>query len=143
MKEEMNIFAPMEKFSGPRFGKWSSMESFMDGTSKIEMNVRVALKPRCIKGKRKNRRYLMVPRSGVLGNLSKAMATKVDSEKGRRIYPQRLAVVEPVFANIEIHKCLNRFTLRSRIKVNIQWMLYCMIHNIGKILNYGVRYAFS
>jgi transposase len=102
-----------------------------------------ALKPRCIKGKRTNRRYLMVPLGAVPSNLSKAMAAKVDSEKGRRIYPQRLAVVEPVFANIEIHKGMNRFTLRSRIKVNIQWMLYCMIHNIGKILNYGVRPAFA
>jgi transposase len=101
------------------------------------------LKPRCIKGKKMNRKYLMVPVGGVPGNLSKAMAAKVDSEKGRRIYPQRLAIVEPVFANIEIHKGMNRFTLRSKIKVNIQWMLYCMIHNIGKILNYGVRYAFT
>jgi len=102
-----------------------------------------ALKSRCIKGKRTNRRCLMVPLGAVPGNLSKAMAAKVDSEKGRRIYPQRLAVVEPAFANIEIHKGMNRFTLRGRIKVNIQWMLYCMIHNRGKILNYGVRHAFA
>jgi hypothetical protein len=47
----------------------------------------------------------MVPLGAVPRNLSKAMAAKVDSEKGRRIYPQRLAVVEPVFANI-------RFRLR-------------------------------
>jgi hypothetical protein len=33
--------------------------------------------------------------------------------------------------------------LRSKIKVNIQWMLYCMIHNIGKIVNYGRGYAFT
>jgi hypothetical protein len=85
----------------------------------------------------------MVPVGSVAGNLTKAMAAKVDSEEGRRIYPQRLAVVEPVFANIEIHKGMNRFTLRSEIKVNIQWMLYCMIHNIGKILTYGVSYAFT
>ncbi len=102
-----------------------------------------ALKPRCIKGKRTNRRYLMVPLGGVPGNLSKAMVAKVDSEKGRRIYPQRIAIVEPVFANIKIHKGMNRFTLRSRIKVNIQWMLYCMIHNIGKILKYSVHHAFA
>jgi hypothetical protein len=25
---------------------------------------------------------------------------------------------------------LDRFTLRGKIKVNIQWMLYCMVHNI-------------
>ena len=101
------------------------------------------VKSRCLKGKKTQRKYLMVPVGGVPGNLSKAMAAKVDSEKGRRIYPQRFAVVEPVFANIEIHKGMNRFTLRSKIKVNIQWMLYCMIHNIGKIVNYGRGYAFT
>ena len=85
----------------------------------------------------------MVPAGSVAGNLTKAMAAKVDTEQGRRNYHRRLAIVEPVFANIEIHKGMNRFTLRSRIKVNIQWILYCMIHNIGKILNYGVRYAFT
>jgi len=101
------------------------------------------LKFRCLKGKKTQRKYLMVPVGSVPGNFTKAMAAKVDTEEGRRIYPQRLAVVEPVFANIEIHKGMNRFTLRSKIKVNIQWMLYCMIHNIGKILTYGVRYAFT
>ena len=101
------------------------------------------LKPRCIKGKKTNRKYLMVPIGGVPGNLSKAMAAKVDSEKGRRIYPQRFAIVEPVFANIEIHKGMNRFTLRSKIKVNVQWLLYCMIHNIGKILRYCPHYGFA
>jgi hypothetical protein len=83
----------------------------------------------------------MVPVSSFGGNLTKAVAAKVDTEEGCRIYPQRLAIVEPVFANIEIHKRMDRFILRSKIKVNIQWMLYCMIHNIGKILDYGLRYA--
>ena len=32
---------------------------------------------------------------------------------------------------------MDRFTLRGKIKVNIQWLLYCMVHNIGKIANYG------
>ncbi len=70
------------------------------------------------------------------------MKAKVDSEEGRKIYPQRLAVVEQVFANIKTQKRMDRFTLRSKIKVDIQWMLYCMVHNIGKILkncpDYGV-----
>jgi hypothetical protein len=65
------------------------------------------------------------------------MAAKVDSEKGRKIYPLRLAIVEPVFANIRTHKSMNRFTLRGKIKVNIQWLLYCMVHNMGKIASYG------
>ena len=38
---------------------------------------------------------------------------------------------------------MNRFTVRGKIKANIQWLLYCMVHNIGKILNYGLKYAFT
>jgi hypothetical protein len=36
-------------------------------------------------------------------------------------------------------KGLNRFSLRSKKKVDGQWNLYCMVHNIGKIANYGHR----
>ena len=85
----------------------------------------------------------MVPVGSVVGNLSKAMAAKIDSEKGRRIYHQRIAIAEPVFANIRILKSMNRFTLRGKIKVNIQWLLYCMVHNIGKVINSGIKDAFT
>ena len=71
------------------------------------------------------------------GNLTKEMAQKVDNERGRDIYHRRIGVVEPVFANIRAVKGLDRFTLRGKIKVNIQWVLYCMVHNIGKITSYG------
>jgi len=95
------------------------------------------LKTQCIRGKNVKGRYLNVPVGHVPGNLSKAMAEKVDSEKGRKIYPQRMAIVEPVFSNIRFLKRLDRSTLRGKTKVNIQWLLYCMIHNIGKIVAYG------
>jgi transposase len=95
------------------------------------------LKARCIRGRNGKRRYLSVPVGRVPGNLTEAMAAKVDSEKGHKIYSQRIAIVEPVFANIRTHKGMNRFTLRGKVKVNIQWLMYCMIHNIGKIVNYG------
>ena len=101
------------------------------------------LKARCVKGKKAKRSTVMVPVGSVVGNLSKAMGAKVDSEKGRRIYHHRIAIAEPVFANIRTWKAMNRFTVRGKIKANIQWLLYCMVHNIGKILNYGPRYAFT
>ena len=74
-----------------------------------------------------------MPIGSEANNYSKAMSEKVDSEKGRRMYPQRMAIVEPVFANIRTNKRLDRFNLRGKIKVSIQWMLYCMVHNIEKI----------
>jgi transposase len=97
-----------------------------------------ALKSRCFYRKNTKRRSLDVPIGAEETNLSKAMLEKVDSEKGRKIYPQRIAIVEPIYANIRTHKRLDRFTLRRKIKVNIQWMLYCMVHNIEKIINYSM-----
>ena len=64
---------------------------------------------------------------------SRKMREAIDSAEGRRRYSQRIAVVEPVFANIRHHKGMRRFTLRSRVKVKIQWLLYCLVHNIEKM----------
>ncbi len=65
------------------------------------------------------------------------MKQKIDSEAGRALYGGRFATVEPVFANIRHNKRLNRFTLRGKTKVDGQWKLYCMVHNIEKLANYG------
>jgi transposase/IS5 family transposase len=92
---------------------------------------------RCLTAHGGKRRYLRVPVGVELTNLSRRMAGKVDSDLGRKIYPQRFAVAEPVFANIRTHKRLDRFTFRGKVKVNIQWLLYCMVHNIEKIANLG------
>ena len=92
---------------------------------------------RCLTVKGGKQKYLGVPIGVELTNLSKRMAGKVDSERGRKIYPLRFAVAEPVFANIRTHKRLDRFTLRGKGKVNTQWLLYCMVHNIEKIVHYG------
>jgi transposase len=98
---------------------------------------RCPLQLRCLTARGGKRRHLRVPVGVELTNLSRRMAGKVDSELGRQIYPQRFAVAEPVFANIRTHMRLDRFTLRGKDKVNIQWLLYSMVHNIEKITNYG------
>ena len=95
------------------------------------------LKLKCLTGRGAKKKYLWVAIAVQLTNLSRRMAGKIDTEKGRKIYPRRIAIAEPVFANIRTHKRLDRFTLRGKIKVDIQWMLYCMVHNIGKIATYG------
>ena len=91
----------------------------------------------CLSKRKSKRRSLNVPIGWVAGNLTKKMAEKIDTKEGRNRYHQRIAIVEPVFANIRHMKRLNRFTLRGKVKVNIQWVLYCMVHNLGKIANYG------
>lgn len=65
------------------------------------------------------------------------MKRKIDAAKGRAVYSRRLGTVEPVFGNITVMKRLSRFTLRGKSKVNTQWLLYCIVHNLGKIHRYG------
>ncbi len=70
-------------------------------------------------------------------NFTDWMKERVDSEKGKLIYSHRMSVVEPVFGNIGSNKGLNKFSLRSKKKVQCQLKLFCIIHNIEKIKNYG------
>jgi transposase len=72
------------------------------------------------------------------GSLTDEMRNKIDTPEGRKMYSKRLGIVEPVFGNIRACKKMNRFTLRGKTKVNIQWLLYCVVHNIEKICKYGM-----
>ena len=65
------------------------------------------------------------------------MKRKVDSQEGRDLIARRFATVEPVFGNIRYNKRLDRFTLRGQQKVDAQWKLYCLVHNIEKLANNG------
>jgi hypothetical protein len=65
------------------------------------------------------------------------MKQKIDSAMGRHIYSQRLGTVEPVFGNITSSIGFKRFSLRGKQKVNGQWQLISMIHNILKIHRYA------
>ena len=64
------------------------------------------------------------------------MKQKIDSDEGRALYGQRLGIIEPVFGNHRNHR-RDHFTLRGKLKVNIQWLLYSIVHNMGKIHVYG------
>lgn len=63
------------------------------------------------------------------------MRIKIDSSIGRRQYSKRLGLIEPVFGNITVNKGMNQFTLRGQDKVNAQWQMYCLVHNIEKLRN--------
>ena len=65
------------------------------------------------------------------------MKQAIDSPEGRKRYGQRMATVEPVFGNLRYNKKLDRFTLRGQAKVNTQWHLYCLVHNIEKLAHHG------
>ncbi len=70
-------------------------------------------------------------------HFTERMKQAIDSPRGRKLYSQRMATVEPVFANLRHNKRLNRFTLRGQPKVNTQWTLYCLVHNIEKLARHG------
>jgi hypothetical protein len=59
------------------------------------------------------------------------------AETGKEMITRRFATVEPVFGNLRGNKRLHRFTLRGKAKMDGQWKLYCMMHNIEKLANHG------
>ncbi|MCK9386648.1 MAG: transposase [Nevskia sp.] len=60
------------------------------------------------------------------------MKARIDSREGRLLYSRRLSIVEPVFGNLHNHH-LCRFTLRARRKVDAQWKLFALVHNVQKL----------
>jgi len=64
---------------------------------------------------------------------SDKMKVKIDCPVGRRQYSKRLGAIKPVFGNITVNKGMNKFTLRVQEKVNSQWQIYCLVHNIEKL----------
>ena len=65
------------------------------------------------------------------------MKKHIDSPAGRGRYGRRFATVEPVFGNLRYNKGLDRFTLRGQAKVDAQWKLFCLVHNIEKLAHHG------
>jgi len=91
----------------------------------------------CIKSKKEqgkctNGKALMITPSG---DLCRKMREKFEQEEYKERYAYRIQIIEPVFANIEHSKGLDHFTLRGKNKVNGQWLLYCILHNLGKCRN--------
>jgi len=95
---------------------------------------------KCLSQKKTKRKHLGIPveePETKPKSRCQQMIEKIDTPEGKQQYSRRLAIVEPVFANIRTQKGLDHFTLRGKEKVDIQWTLYAMVHNIEKIANYG------
>jgi hypothetical protein len=65
------------------------------------------------------------------------MKQTIDTDYGRYIYSFRLGIVEPVFGHIIDAMGIKRFSLRGEQKVNAQWRLMTLIHNLAKIHRYA------
>ncbi|HHJ17279.1 MAG TPA: hypothetical protein ENJ80_11340 [Gammaproteobacteria bacterium] len=57
---------------------------------------------------------------------------EIDAREGRYQYSRRMGIVEPVFGKLCSTLGLHRFSLRGKKKVDIQWRLYCIVHNTRK-----------
>jgi transposase len=105
--------------------------------ARVEDCAACPLRSRCLSKSDASRRYLSIQVDTGQPNLIDVMKAKIDSEQGKKIYARRLGIVEPVFANICVHKHMDRFTLRTKRKVDVQWRLFALVHNIGKIHVFG------
>jgi transposase len=128
----IKLFARKSKIKGSYYKQYRAVKGACQGCPDAG---------KCMRNKTNKRKHLAIQIGKAPENLSKQMIEKVDTEKGRQIYDQRLAIIEPVFGNMREQKRMDRLTLRGKSKVNIQWMLYCMVHNIEKILNYGTTWG--
>ena len=71
-----------------------------------------------------------IPKSA---NKTQRMARKLKTIKGRQIYSQRKHIVEPVFGQIKEIRGFRRFSFRGLQKVEAEWSLICLTHNLLKL----------
>ena len=63
-----------------------------------------------------------------------AMRARLQTEAGRRAYGRRKQPVELVFGQLKERRGLRRFLLRGLAKVGAEWTLWCLTHNLLKLV---------
>ncbi|MDP8219156.1 MAG: transposase [Candidatus Theseobacter exili] len=124
---------------------WLKSKNFQAGNYKgksymghIENCSTCLLRSKCIRNeKTKARQVAKLSPKHLDISFTTKMKRIFDTVEGRSIYSKRMGTVEPVFGHLRGTLHLDRFTFRSRRKVNNQWLLYCIVHNIGKIQRYA------
>jgi transposase len=61
------------------------------------------------------------------------MARKLLTRRGRAIYARRKAIVEPVFGQIKHARGFRQFLRRGLVRVQQEWALICLSHNLLKL----------
>ena len=105
---------------------------------KKRKSTKIAAKDQNEQKKQKKRnpvRTLFITIQSFMNIFCEKMRKKIDDPVFREIYSsRRMQIIEPPFSNITDCKGMDRFTLRGENKVNSQWKLYCIVHNIGKCM---------
>ncbi len=130
------------------FPMWMKCKNFKAGNYRgvsymghIENCKNCSLRSKCIRNKNtKARQVAKLDLTKLEGkeSFTAKMIRRFDTPEGRSLYSKRMGTVEPVFGHLRGTLHLDRFTVRSKPKVNNQWLLYCIVHNIGKIQRYGI-----
>ena len=126
---------------------WMKCRNFQAGnyrgvsyTGHIKNCINCSLRSKCMRNKNtKVRQVVKLDLTKLEGkeSFTAKMIRRFDTPEGRSLYSKRMGNVEPVFGHLRGTLHLDRFTLRSKSKVNNQWLLYCIVHNIVKIKRYG------
>jgi hypothetical protein len=106
--------------------------------------IKCIYKDKCLQGSKQhprtvalfNKRDPKMPKS-----ITEKMIEKFDTDRGRYLYSRRMGIVEPVFSYIRNNYKFNWFTLRSKKKVDVQWKLISIVHNVSKLFRYSGKFA--
>jgi len=114
--------------------KWKEYRASVKDCRICSYNARCIIKSKKETTKKDKEKKLMIKINSETESLCSVMRKKLATEEYQDQYAYRIQIIEPVFSNITYCKGLNRFTLRGKNKVNGQWLLYCIVHNLGKCL---------
>lgn len=95
-------------------------------------------------GKQKHGQKLLAAERGripVNATVKERMSRKLRTIKGRCTYSKRKQVVEPVFGQIKEARGFRQFLFRGLEKVEAEWDLVCLTHNLLKLFRSGFRPA--
>jgi hypothetical protein len=124
-KENEVVICPAGQKLPPSHGAIRKLKNYSYKTYHTSKAVCAAcpLRSKCLKFEKSRWRNYQVLVDSDKPDVITKMINKIDSPHGREVYLKCMGIVESVFANIRIHKRMDHFTLRTQVKVNIQWLL--------------------
>jgi transposase len=93
------------------------------------------LKNACTKAKK--RIISRDPREHLMEDMRKRLRTV----EGKKLYQERMSMVEPVFGQMKQNRGFTEFLLRGKNKTKVEFLIMCIVHNIEKIGEFLKRKA--
>ena len=72
-------------------------------------------------------------------SVKERMARKLRTQRGRKEYARRKAIIEPVFGQIKQCRGFRQFLMRGLNKMKAEWKLVCLTHNLLKLFRNAAR----